>query len=59
MTQAFDMRRLHMGCGESLRVQLPLQVSLKRVPDPALKMVIERHGAEAATKDKSVTDASR
>jgi hypothetical protein len=25
MTQAFDMKRLHMGCGESLQSQLPQQ----------------------------------
>ena len=30
MGQVINMRRLHMGCGESLRSALPLTVSLKR-----------------------------
>jgi len=59
MAQAFDMRRLHMGCGESLRRQLPLPVSLKLLPKPASKTVIDRNGAETVTKDKTQPDESR
>jgi hypothetical protein len=30
MTQVYDMRRLHMGCGESLQHHLPLPIYGKR-----------------------------
>jgi hypothetical protein len=30
MTQVIDMRRLHMGCGESLQPHLPLPFYSKR-----------------------------
>ena len=35
MGQVINMRRLHMGCGESLRSALPLTVNLKRRANPA------------------------
>jgi hypothetical protein len=34
MAQVIDMRRLHMGCGESLRSAFPLAFNLKRRATP-------------------------
>ena len=34
MGQVINMRRLHMGCGESLRSALPLTINLKRRANP-------------------------
>jgi hypothetical protein len=52
MAQAFDMRRLHMGCGESLRPHLPLSVYGNRLQTVATQIEKERDLA-------SVTDAKK
>ncbi|MCU7904636.1 MAG: hypothetical protein KZQ76_02070 [Candidatus Thiodiazotropha sp. (ex Epidulcina cf. delphinae)] len=38
MTQAFDMKRLHQGCGESLRSNLPGLTLIRRFPISLLRI---------------------
>jgi hypothetical protein len=59
MTQVFDMKRLHMGCGESLRRPLPLPVAhMRRLPSSP-QAVIDRKGAEATGKGNTERELSR
>jgi hypothetical protein len=56
MSQIIDMKRLHMGCGESLCRPLPLPVINKRRLPARQQAVIGRNGAEATGKGKNVQD---
>jgi hypothetical protein len=53
------MKRLHMGCGESLRRPLPLPVTNKRRLPASQLAVSERNDAEATDKGKNGRDLSR
>jgi hypothetical protein len=59
MTQVFDMKRLHMGCGESLRRQLPLlgYNKIRRLPSP--QAVSDREGVEERVISKLERNTSR
>lgn len=53
MTQIIDMRRLHMGCGESLQHHLSLPIYGKRCPPASIRAAMGRSTGEArATKKK-------
>ncbi len=59
MTQVFDMKRLHMGCGESLRRQLPLwgYNKMRRLSSP--QAVSDREGVEERVISKLERNTSR
>jgi hypothetical protein len=52
MTQIIDMKRLHMGCGESLRRPLPLLVTIKWRLFASQQAAIERNVSETTGKGK-------
>ncbi len=58
MTQAFDMRRLHMGCGESLRRDLPQLVYSKRPLLPSPQSGIDRNESHETVSRKPQRDES-
>jgi hypothetical protein len=59
MTQVFDMKRLHMGCGESLRRQLPLwdYSKVRRLESPQADS--ERNGIADGVSRKLQRNTSR
>lgn len=59
MAQAFDMKRLHMGCGESLRRALPLLVYGKRPLSPSPQVEIERQSNDGTGNRNNQRDESR
>ncbi len=52
MTQHIDMRRLHMGCGESLQSHLPLPAYGKRRQQASPPVIIEHPDGEAKGSKK-------
>ena len=59
MAQVFDMKRLHMGCGESLRRPLPTLVYGKRPLLPPPQGEPEHPGRAESANGKSRRDESR
>ncbi len=59
MAQAFDMRRLHMGCGESLRRELPLLVYTKQPLLPVQQAGIDCNQNQETANRKPRADESR
>ena len=59
MTQAFDMKRLHMGCGESLQSQLPQQGYDKSRLSARAEGVPNRRAGTVAAGKKRERDESR
>jgi hypothetical protein len=58
MNQAFDMKRLHMGCGESLQSHLPQRIYDKLPPTSRTEGASNRRGSTAASIKKHVRDES-
>ena len=59
MTQAFDMKRLHMGCGESLQSQLPQQGYDKSRLSARVDGLPDRRAGTVAARKKRERDESR
>lgn len=59
MAQAFDMRRLHMGCGESLQPHLPLPVHGKRLQATSEPATKGRDGEQMTEHKKPAREESR
>jgi hypothetical protein len=58
MAQTFNMRRLHMGCGESLRRDLPLLVYGKRPLLPPLQTGFEHNESQETKRRKPQPEES-
>jgi hypothetical protein len=59
MTQAFDMKRLHMGCGESLQSHLPLFIFGKPLLSSRGRGQLTRLAGVTAAIKKITRDESR
>lgn len=59
MNQAFDMKRLHMGCGESLQSHLPQTIYNKLPLSSRTAGTSNRRGEAAASIKKHIRDESR
>ncbi|MCU7936173.1 MAG: hypothetical protein KZQ99_15065 [Candidatus Thiodiazotropha sp. (ex Dulcina madagascariensis)] len=58
MTQAFDMRRLHQGCGESLQSNLPGLTLIRRAPIPRLRIEPSQMGGKVRREAHNQRDES-
>jgi hypothetical protein len=59
MTQLIDMKRLHMGCGESLWRHLPLVFLTKRHLDSMIQATSSRCRSETRCRGKTGREESR
>jgi hypothetical protein len=59
MAQTIDMKRLHMGCGESLRGHLPLAFLIKRRPMSSPQANTGCNESETVSKGKTGRKESR
>ena len=59
MAQVYDMRRLHMGCGESLRHHLPLPIYGKCYLPASARIGVGRHAGETIGNKKRRPEGNR